>query len=102
MRGIWFNTIARIIIGCSQVALGLLMVWLCKYFIDETIIKGTTDDIIQMVALLVSVIVVNIVLRQIHYYLSITAYLQSPVSPPHVRGRAAFWRHHLTPGEGRK
>lgn len=73
MRGIWFNTIARIIIGCSQVTLGLLMVWLCKFFIDETIIKGTTDDIIQMVALLVAVIVGNIALRQIHYYLSISA-----------------------------
>jgi len=73
MRGIWFNTIARIVLGCSQVALGLLMVWLCKYFIDETITKGTNDDIIRMVALLVAVIVGNIALRQIYYYLSIGA-----------------------------
>ena len=73
MRGIWLNTIARIVLGCSQVALGLYMVWLCKYFIDETIMKGTNDDIIRMVSLLVAVIVGNIALRQIHYYLSIGA-----------------------------
>ena len=43
---------ARIVVGVVQVALGLLMVWLSKRFIDETIRTGTADDVIQMVAFL--------------------------------------------------
>ena len=33
--------------------LGLLMVWLSKRFIDETIRTGTADDVLRMVELLV-------------------------------------------------
>ena len=51
--GIRWNTIVRIVAGIGQVVLGLLMVWLSKRFIDETIRTGTADDVLRMVALLV-------------------------------------------------
>ena len=43
----------RIITGIIQVVLGLLMVWLSKRFIDETIRTGTANDVLRMVELLV-------------------------------------------------
>ena len=53
-RGIRWNTVARIVIGAGQVWLGLMMVWLSRRFIDETIRKGTIDEVLQMVAWLVA------------------------------------------------
>lgn len=73
MRGIRLNTVVRILAGIGQVGLGLLMVWLCKRFIDETVMKGTLEDIFQMVLLLVSTVLGGIVLRQLYYYMSISA-----------------------------
>ncbi len=49
--GIRWNTAVRIVTGIGQVVLGLLMVWLSKRFIDETIRTGTADDVLRMVVL---------------------------------------------------
>ena len=46
--GIRWNTAVRIVAGIGQVVLGLLMVWLSKRFIDETIRTGTADDVLRM------------------------------------------------------
>jgi len=73
MSGIRWNTIARMVIGIVQVLLGLLMIWLSKQFIDVTIRTGTTDDVIRMVAMLVSTVVVGILLRQVFYYMTTKA-----------------------------
>ena len=56
-RGIRWNTMVRIVAGIGQVVLGLLMVWLSKRFIDETIRTGTADDVLRMVELLVLTVV---------------------------------------------
>ena len=63
----------RIAAGISQVMLGLLMVWLCKRFIDVTIYSDSTADIVRMVCVLVAVVVGGIALRQLYYYMSISA-----------------------------
>ena len=73
MAGIRLNTVVRIMAGIGQVCLGLLMVWLCKRFIDETVMKGSATDIIVMVVWLVATILGGIVLRQLYYYMSISA-----------------------------
>ena len=73
MRGIRLNTAVRIVAGIGQVGLGLLMVWLCKRFIDETVMKGTTTDIITMVVFLILSVLGGIALRQLYYYMSISA-----------------------------
>ena len=72
-RGIRWNTTVRIVAGIARVGLGLLMVWLSKRFIDETIRTGTTNDVIRMVIWLVLTIVGGILLRQLFYYLTIQA-----------------------------
>ena len=72
-RGIRLNMLVRIVAGIGRVAFGLLMVWLCKHFIDVTIRTGTTDDILYMIAALVSVISGGIICRQIYYYLTVKA-----------------------------
>ena len=63
----------RILAGIGRVSFGLLMVWLCKRFIDETVRTGTTEDIILMIGLLVGVVLISIVCRQVYYYLSVKA-----------------------------
>ena len=72
-RGIRLNMLVRIVAGIGRVAFGLLMVWLCKRFIDVTIRTGTTDDILQMIGALVAVIIGGIICRQIYYYLGVKA-----------------------------
>ena len=72
-RGIRWNTAIRIVAGIGQIALGLLMVWLSKRFIDETIRMGAADDILQMVVWLVLTVVGGVVLRQIGYWLTTSA-----------------------------
>ena len=62
-RGIRWNTAVRIVTGIGQVVLGLLMVWLSRRFIDETIRTGSADDVLRMVALLVLTVVGGVVLR---------------------------------------
>ena len=61
----------RIAAGIGRVSLGLLMVWLCKRFIDVTIRQGTTDDILVMIIALVVVVSCGILCRQAYYYLGI-------------------------------
>jgi ABC-type multidrug transport system fused ATPase/permease subunit len=56
-----------------QVALGLLMVWLSRKFIDETIRTGTANEVLQMVACLVATVVGGVLLRQLGYWLTTTA-----------------------------
>ena len=71
--GIRSNMLVRIVAGIGRVALGLLMVWLCKRFIDVTIVEGSQRDIVLMIAALVAVIVGGIICRQLYYYLGIKA-----------------------------
>jgi ABC-type multidrug transport system fused ATPase/permease subunit len=71
--GIRWNTAVRIVAGIGQVVLGLLMVWLSKRFIDETIRTGSADDVLRMVALLVLTVVGGVVLRQVGYWLTTSA-----------------------------
>ncbi len=72
-QGIRWNTAIRIIIGVGQVALGLMMVWLSRHFIDDTIRNGSTGDVIRMVILLVLTVVGGVLLRQVFYYLTMKA-----------------------------
>ena len=71
--GIRFNTAVRVISGVGQVALGLLMVWLSRRFIDETIRTGTPGEVLQMVTWLVATVLGAVVLRQVGYWLTTTA-----------------------------
>ena len=73
MAGIRWNTLARILTGITQVLLSLLMIWLSKQFIDVTIRTGTHDDVLRMIAMLATVVVTAILLRQLYYYMSVTA-----------------------------
>ena len=72
-RGIRWNTTVCIVTGIGQVALGLMMVWLSRKFIDETIRTGTADDVVRMVALLVMTVVGGVVLRQVGFWLTTAA-----------------------------
>ena len=72
-RGIRRNTLVRILAGIGRVSFGLLMVWLCKKFIDETVRTGSTRDILLMIGLLVTVVLISIVCRQAYYYLTVKA-----------------------------
>ena len=70
-KGIRADMLARIVAGIGRVSLGLLMVWLCKRFIDVTIRQGTTDDIIMMIIALVAVVSGAIICRQAYYFLGV-------------------------------
>ena len=71
--GIRWNTAVRIVSGVVQVALGLLMVWLSRQFIDQTIRTGTPGEVLKMVACLVGTVVGAVILRQVGYWLTTTA-----------------------------
>ena len=73
MYGVRLNTAVRIVVGAGQVGFALLMVWLCRQFIDSTIYSPAMRPIIQMVAVLIAVVGANIVLRQAYYYMTIRA-----------------------------
>ncbi len=68
--GFRLNLAIRIFIGIGRVSLGLLMVWLSKHFIDETIRKGSDSDVVQMIALLVSTVLGMVLLRITYYYMT--------------------------------
>ena len=72
-RGIRLNMLVRIVAGIGRVAFGLLMVWLCKQFIDVTIRTGSSDDILLMIAALVATISAGIICRQVYYYFGVKA-----------------------------
>ena len=72
-RGIRWNTAVRIVAGIGRVWLGLMMVWLSRRFIDETIRTGSVNDVLQMVFWLVLTVVGGVLLRQLGYWLTTTA-----------------------------
>ncbi len=72
-RDFRLNLLIRVLLGTGRVSLGLLMIWLSKRFIDETIRTGTSDDVVRMVILLVATVVGSIVLRLLYYYMSNSA-----------------------------
>ncbi len=72
-RGIRWHIVVRVVAGICQVALGLLMVWLSKRFIDETIRTGSADEVLRMVLLLVGTVVGGVMMSQVGYWLSTTA-----------------------------
>ena len=71
--GIRWNTAVRIVAGIGQVVLGLMMVWLSRRFIDETIHTGSADDVLKMVCWLVLTVVGGVLLRQVGYWLTTSA-----------------------------
>ena len=71
--GIRWNAAVRIVVGVGRVWLGLMLVWLSRRFIDETIRTGSTEEILQMVAWLVATVVGGVLLRQVGYWLTTTA-----------------------------
>ena len=71
-RGIRGNMLLRILVGIGQVSLALLMVWLCRYFIDVAI-KSDSQVIVRTVVSLVLVVAGNIALRQLYFYTTIRA-----------------------------
>ena len=73
MVGIRWNTLIRVVVGITQVVLGLVMIWFSKQFIDVTIRTGSNQEVIMMVALLVSLVVTGILLRQLYYYMTTKA-----------------------------
>ena len=72
-EGVRVNIVTRILAGTARVACGLLMIWLSKRVIDETIRTGTQDDIVQMILFLVLTVVGTIVLRLLYYYMTAAA-----------------------------
>ena len=72
-QGIRLNTAVRIVAGTAQVALGLMMVWLSRRFIDETIRTGTTRDVTVMVIWLVLTVVGGVLLRLVYFLLTTRA-----------------------------
>ncbi|WP_290765122.1 ABC transporter ATP-binding protein [Fibrobacter sp. UBA4297] len=72
-KGFRVNIVTRILAGAARVVCGLLMIWLSKRFIDETILTGTQDDILQMILLLVLTVVGTIVLRLLYFYMTASA-----------------------------
>ena len=74
MAGVRWNTLVRILAGIVQVGLGLLMVWLCRRFIDVTIRTGTDRDVARMIVWLVLTVLGGVILRQLYYYMTITAH----------------------------
>lgn len=72
-RGIRWNIAIRIVVGIGQVTLGLLMVWLSRQFIDETIRQGSAEDVWRMVLWLVLTVMGGVLLRQVFYYMTNTA-----------------------------
>ena len=72
-KGIRWSMLVRILAGTAQVAAGLMMVWLCRRFIDETIMSGTARDVTVMILALVLTVVLRVAFRQVSYLLTTTA-----------------------------
>ena len=97
-RGIRWNTVVHIVTGIGQVVLGLMMVWLSRRFIDETIQTGTADDVLRMVALLVFTVVGGVVLRQVGYWLTTSASIRQS-NALRLRIFSSLFRRKLFDGE---
>lgn len=67
MKIVRTQVLIRIVAGLTQVGFGLLLVWLCRRFIDDVIWKG---DIVRETIVLFAVIALLIGLRQVVYYYS--------------------------------
>ena len=63
----------RVIVGVGQVSLALLMVWLCRYFIDVAIKSSDSEVLVKTIIALIVVVAGNIALRQIYFYTTIRA-----------------------------
>ena len=97
-RGIRWNSAVRIVTGIGQVVLGLLMVWLSKRFIDETIRTESADDVLRMVELLVLTVVGGVVLRQVGYWLTTSASVRQ-TNTLRLRIFSSLFRRQLYDGE---
>ena len=97
-RSIRWNTVVRIVAGIGQVGLGLLMVWLSKRFIDETIRTGSPDDVLWMILWLVLTVVGGIVFRQLYYYMSVVANTRQ-MNALRLRMFSSLFRRQLYNGE---
>ena len=82
----------------GQVVLGLLMVWLSKRFIDETIRTESADDVLRMVELLVLTVVGGVVLRQVGYWLTTSASVRQ-TNTLRLRIFSSLFRRQLYDGE---
>ena len=98
MRGIRWNAVARIVTGVTQVVLGLLMVWLSKRFIDETIRTGTADDVLWMVIWLVLTVVGGVVMSQAGFWLATSASVRQ-TNALRLRIFSSLFRRQLYDGE---
>ena len=72
-KGIRWSILARVAAGTVQVGFGLLMVWLSRRFIDETILTGTARDVTVMILWLVLTVAGRVLFRQIGYLLYMAA-----------------------------
>jgi ABC-type multidrug transport system fused ATPase/permease subunit len=97
-RGIRWNAVVHIVTGIGQVVLGLMMVWLSRRFIDETIQTGTADDVLRMVVLLVLTVVGGVVLRQVGYWLTTSASIRQS-NALRLRIFSSLFRRKLFDGE---
>ena len=64
------NVAVRIVAGIVQVALGLLLVWLCRRFIDYAVWQ---DNVVEEVAILVVTLLTSVGIRQATFYLQSSA-----------------------------
>lgn len=64
------NVAVRIVAGIVQVALGLLLVWLCRRFIDYAVWQ---DNVVEEVSLLVGALLASVGIRQVVFYLQSSA-----------------------------
>ena len=97
-RGIRWNTAVRVVTGIGQVAFGLLMVWLSRRFIDDTIRRGSADDVLTMVGWLVLTVIGGVVLRQVGYWLTTSASVRQ-TNALRLRIFSCLFRRKLYDGE---
>ena len=98
LRGIRLNTVLHIVAGIGQVVCGLLMVWLSRRFIDETIREGSADEVLQMVLCLVATVLGGVLLRQVSYWLTTTAIIRQ-TNALRLRIFSSLFRRQLYDGE---
>ena len=98
MRGIRWNTAMHIAAGIGQVVCGLLMVWLSRHFIDETIRTGSADEVLQVVFWLVTTVLGGVVLRQVGFWLTTTANVRQ-TNALRLRIFSSLFRRRLYDGE---
>lgn len=64
---------ARVIAGVGRIIFGLLLVWLCKHFIDVTIHTGTATDMLLLSSALIATATAGVLSRQLYYFLAVRA-----------------------------